>query len=338
MRPHLICIILLILSSESNLENLAQPHDRINFNLRPNKRIERRLIAEALMCIYRYDTPRRFGYIGMGSYYFSDFVLFHKIFGIENMVSIEYDIENRKRFEFNKPFDCIDMVFGTTHDVLDSLKIFSERPVICWLDYYDRLTQAILGDIQTALTRAQVGSAIIVTLKAGAFNKLADVEKFMLGLPPELRSPQNRALLSSSDGMRNFMHAAISARIEVVLSALNEESKNPLEAKQIFNMSYRDGVAMVTFGWLLLDKKRRGSLEVEPNAFDAPGFSIAESDHLDIATPNLTFREIAHLKSLLPNGPGLSDFKKNALPITEGEAKKFAKFYRYHPNFADTEE
>ncbi len=138
-----------------------QPHDRINFNLRPNKRIERRLVAESLACIYRYDNPRRFGYVGMGSYYFSDFTLFHRVFGIGCMVSIERDEDNCERFDFNKPFDCIQMKYGETSDVLPTLDIFDKAPVICWLDYYDRINDCILGDIRTVLTKAQLPESVL---------------------------------------------------------------------------------------------------------------------------------------------------------------------------------
>ena len=58
-----------------------------------------------------FDYIKNYRYIGMGAKYFVDFSLLHKEFGIDNMYSMEINSaeKNRKRFEFNKPFNCIKM-------------------------------------------------------------------------------------------------------------------------------------------------------------------------------------------------------------------------------------
>lgn len=315
---------------------MSVPHDRINFNLRPNKRIERKLIAEALTCIYRYDNPRRFGYVGMGSYYFSDFIVFHRLFGIDNMVSIEADIGNIDRFHFNKPFDCIEMQFGTTHDLLSGLPIFDQSPVICWLDYYSYLTDAVLGDIQTVLTRATRGSALVITLQADGFKGPEHVDKFFSNLPEELDSIENKRRLSRANGVHEFMLEVIQSKIDSTIRDINVGSVDPIIPKPIINIAYKDGVKMATFGWLLLNQGQLDKLNVIPQALDAPGISVPNI--LDITAPTLTFKEITHLKTILPNGVAGADFEQRAKPIKKDPALQFAKFYRYFPSFADVEE
>jgi len=320
---------------------VQQPHERINFNLRPAKRIERKLVAEALSCIYRYDSPRRFGYVGMGSYYFSDFVLFHRLFGLDRMVSIESDEDHKDRFEFNKPFDCIEMAWGTTHQKLPQLELFVERPVICWLDYYDYLTDAIIGDAQTVIRRAMPGSALLLTMKARALDKPAKVKEFKDKLTQDARNLSDEALLSrGSKGITSFMTEVLIASIEPTVADLNagREDADKIELRQIVNMSYKDGDAMVTIGWLLLNKAQAQQLDTEPSALDAPGIKLAGADILEVTAPVLTFREIAHLKSILPNGVVGDDFEAKAGCVPPDDARSFARLYRYFPSFADVEE
>lgn len=319
-----------------------QPHEKINFNLRPNKRIERKLVAEALNCIYRYDNVRQFAYIGMGSYYFADFVLFHRMFGIDKMVSIESDSDNSDRFIFNKPFDCIKMEFGLTHDVLPRIQAFEEAPVICWLDYYSRLNSLILGDVDTFLRRAKIGSALIITLSGTPVGqkRAAELDTFFQHMPNSdaLNTVANKQRISQKDGLREFMLDQIEMRIEDYLATRNVTEKTPLKAKRIIHMAYKDAAPMVTYGWLLLDNTREQKLLENPGVLDAPGISLAQQKFIDITTPALTFREINHLKALLPHSVKSANFEDEARPIKKEDAEQFARFYRYFPSFADVEE
>jgi len=317
------------------------PHARINFNLRPAKRIERKLVAEALSSIYRYDTPRRFGYVGMGSYYFSDFVLFHRLFGLEKMVSIEIDEAHKARFEFNKPFDCIEMAWGPTTEQLPKLPVFDERPVICWLDYYSQLTDSIIGDAQTVLRRAQRGSALLVTLKSRALDNVKKLNEFKGGLSENLRKLSDEALLAKGGkGLATFMTEVLVASIEPTIADLNagRDEADKIELRQIVKMFYKDGDPMVTIGWLVLTHAQAAKLDAAPPALDAPGIVLSGSEMTEVSAPVLTFREIAHLKSILPNGPAADDFEKRAGAVPADDARLFARLYRYFPSFADVEE
>ena len=313
-----------------------QPAERINFNLRPSKRIERKMVGEALAAIYRYDSPRRFGYIGMGSYYFSDFILFHRLFGLDKMFSIEASSDS-ERFEFNKPYKCIEMVWGYTNEKLPTLKVFDERPVICWLDYYDRLTSSVLGDIKTFITKAQVGSALIVTVSCTPFSKKSPKADFLKELPEDLRDVSDKAVLQSAKEISRYMCDVITAAVEAQLVDRNAENPRSLSMRQIVNIYYKDNTPMATFGWLLLDNTRSEKLDADPLALDSPGVMV-DGKLTEIISPVLTFREISHLKTHLPAGADTDNFLRSAKPITEDAAKRFAELYRYYPSFADVEE
>lgn|GEM_PF-1669891 len=316
-------------------------NDRINFNLRPAKRIERKLVVEALSVIYRYDTPRRFGYVGMGSYYFSDFVLFHRVFGLEKMYSIEVDVRNKARFEFNRPFDCIEMAWGSTTEQLPKLPVFDDRPVICWLDYFDSLTNSIVGDAQTVLRRAQPGSAFLITLNAKPIDEISKLNSFRASLSEDLRKLSKDELLTSGKkGLSTFMTEVLCAVLESTMADLNagRNAAEILELRQIVNMMYQDGDPMLTLGWLLLTPAQAAKLDAEPHALDAPGIVLSGKPMREVTAPVLTFREIAHLKSILPNGRKASDFNKKLGGVPVEAATQFARLYRYFPAFADIEE
>ena len=66
-------------------------------------------------------------HIGMGAKYFTDFLLFHNEFGVTDMISIEAERERAMRYEFNKPLKSIQMIYGTTNEVLPQIDQFEEK-------------------------------------------------------------------------------------------------------------------------------------------------------------------------------------------------------------------
>jgi hypothetical protein len=77
---------------------------QFDYSLRPSKQVERKAMVEVLLSLSKagYNIPD-YGYIGFGSVYYVDFIMFHKYLFINKMVCVEWgDIERRMRF--NKPF------------------------------------------------------------------------------------------------------------------------------------------------------------------------------------------------------------------------------------------
>src|SRR4051812_32120603 len=113
---------------------MSRSYERINYALRPAKSVERKMMVEAFRRLSEFRLVDTYRYIGFGSTYFADFQLIHKSLNIQAMKSIERDVENRARFEFNKPFRCIEMEFGESNLVLPTLP-WADIPTIAWLDY-----------------------------------------------------------------------------------------------------------------------------------------------------------------------------------------------------------
>src|SRR5215217_2469184 len=141
-------------------------YELINYSLRSAKSAERKMLCEAMRKLSVFDTIENYNYIGLGSTYFSDFSLIHKMLGIEKMTSIEKDDANSGRFDFNRPYSCIQMEYGASEDVLPSLNW--EGRSILWLDYDDRLISPMLTDVNTFISKATSGSLFILTCNAQA--------------------------------------------------------------------------------------------------------------------------------------------------------------------------
>ena len=57
----------------------------------------------------------------MGSIYFVDFVLMHRLLGISRMLSVEYDRDIEKRVKFNRPFESVDVKIDAIGNVIPTL-------------------------------------------------------------------------------------------------------------------------------------------------------------------------------------------------------------------------
>ncbi len=65
---------------------MSSSFEKINYNLRPNKCIERKMMCETLSRLSHLEHLHNYRYIGLGSPYFSDFSLFHKNLGITELI------------------------------------------------------------------------------------------------------------------------------------------------------------------------------------------------------------------------------------------------------------
>src|SRR5258706_15892608 len=80
------------------------------------------------------------------------------------MLSIEKEESNWPRFDFNKPFRCVDLKLGHSNAVLPTLD-WSKRSLV-WLDYDGRLNKEVLADIATFCSKAVSGSIVLVSVNA----------------------------------------------------------------------------------------------------------------------------------------------------------------------------
>ena len=276
-------------------------YEEINYNLRPAKCIERKMLCEAFGRLSVFGKIESYGYIGFGSNYFTDFSLFHKALNICNMTSIEKDTSNKKRFEFNKPFSCIKIEFGNSTEVLPRLNLDSKK--IVWLDYDGKLTKDILLDLNYIFSKAVSGSVIIVSINVTPETLSDEISESRLEkIKVEIGS--NKVPNDTSEksfpgwGTARVCRKIILNEISQILNTRNAEYKkeNKLCYRQLFNFHYSDNAKMLTTGGIIYDEGHESHLT--RCSFNDLSFVRENEEEYIIKVPNLTFKEIRHLDEL----------------------------------------
>jgi hypothetical protein len=307
-------------------------YERINYAVRPAKNVERKMLVEALRRLSEFGPLPRYRYVGLGSTFFSDFSLFHKALGITKMVSIEKDVQNSRRFKFNRPFVCIKLAFGHSNDVLPALTLGSKA--IVWLDYDSRLRASVLTDINHFCTHAVGGSVLLVTVNAHPDGANQDRVRLLQEHIGELKIPAD----VTTPGLAQWGTAAVYQRIinNEILERINERNGGLAEDKklryrQLFHFRYSDGARMLTVGGIVYETRQQSIFNKCSFARQIP-FIREGADPYVIEAPNLTFRELHYLDSKLPTGSAVAESF-----IPPEDRARYSRIYRYFPRFAETE-
>lgn len=312
----------------------------INYRTRPAKSIERKMLCDALLRLSFFEPVENYRYIGFGSTTFADFILFHKILGVKDMVSIEKRKTDKARFEFNKPFDRIRIEYGDSNEVLPSLTW--DLKTILWLDYDGKLTDTILEDIACASMNLVSGSTLIVTVNAMPDfppSTEEDVQDYRLEqfrkrvgsdkVPPDLKG-------------KNLDRKEIATTYEQVI--LNEiaqtlrdrnglfSDEHKVKYNPLFNFHYQDGAKMLTVGGIFYEARDEANLE--RCEFENLEFLKSDETLYEIEVPNLTHRERLYLDKTLLHGS--SDDGKQ-IGLTEKDINNYKRLYRYFTTFAEIE-
>jgi hypothetical protein len=314
-------------------------YELINYSIRPAKAIERKMLCEAFRRLSEFGSLEAVRYVGFGSTYFSDFAIFHKSLGIRHMISIEKDVANGGRFEFNRPFRCIEMRLGHSNAVLPTLAWNTRN--VAWLDYDDRLDVQALADIRFLSMSVTPGSALIVSVNAHP----DDYDEAHPRLPQLVeRVGEEKVPNGIAEGdLAGWGTAAISRRIitneiRETLIARNGAlaAENQILYKQLFYFQYADGAKMVTAGGLFYE---RGQTPIVAKC-DFEALPFIRTDQRPrcrpcmIEVPSLTYKEIRRLNTQLPR---TQRSRLTSPKVAARDLKKYEAIYRYFPHFAETE-
>lgn len=316
--------------------------EKINYNIRPNKCIERKMICEVLSRLSFIDDLKSYRYIGFGSTYFTDFTLFHKQLGIDDLISIESAKHKKERFELNKPFSCIQILYGKATTLLPNLELDKKKNIV-WLDYDGVVEDYMFGDIDTIVSSAKEGSIFMISLNVESLQGGSKEEKFksLVQKVGKQRIPieyHNENL--NGKKFIEVIYQMIDMQINKSLSERNGNSVKKIEYKQIFNYLYKDGVPMLTIGGIIYSVDQKQS--VSRMKLHELNHVRSGKEQYKIQCPNLTYKEIHLLNNLLPcdlkiNNKGNvtnKEFKK--IPLTSSDIKDYSEIYRYYPNYAET--
>lgn len=305
-------------------------YESINYRIRPAKSIERKMLCDTFRRLNEFALVESYRYVGFGSTFFSDFILFHKTLGIENMISIEKDESKKERFEFNVPFRCVDWMPGTSNEILPRLKW--DFKSIVWLDYDNSLDIDMLIDVKYLIGSMTSGSMMILSCNAHYKNgeRLTKMkENLQEKMPQSLKEEDLEAWNVAKESRKIIL-----SQIEETLLERNalRPKGNKYKFQQLFNFNYSDGAKMLTFGGFFYEEGEE-SKYLKCNFENLP-FVRKEGKPCLIEVPSLTYKEIRYLDTQLP----YEDISSLTLPgVKKSDIEKYADYYRYFPNFAETE-
>lgn len=322
---------LLITIMTESVKKMSNSGRLINYTLRPAKCVERKIICELLTKFSTKNPIHLYRYIGFGAFYFSDFVLFHNQLNINKMISIEQS-SNPERYDFNKPYNCIEMAYGAASHVISNKIDFSDDTKdVIWLDYDGIFTTDVLNDIRLLIDRVSSESFIFTSFNTSV--PITDSarlpylqENFRDYLPPKLEEKHiTRKTLPS------ILFSIFDTAVQKGMMARNVKEKVDLIASPIFFVKYKDNAEMVTIGYYVCKSDVFDDAIVQCIPWRPQG-----DEPFSIDVPCFTKAEIREINRLLP-GATASEIHTKLPYLEEKDIKNYIVMYKYYPNFLDSQ-
>ena len=321
---------------------------KIDYLLRPSKQIERKLFIEALQVLSKAGYHiRDYQYIGFGSVYYADFILFHKYLSISEMTCIEKELVPR-RMDFNKPYPFINVEIKSAREFIESSVPF-EKPQFVWLDYDANLNTDMLEDIDGFLTRLPQGSVFVVSVSANAgplAGYVSEPDRTILkgkALRERIAEAMNvefgrflrkpRKTIKEPDVKEENVPSLFSDLIaERIKQSLTVRSDS-LHFHTLFKYVYADNAQMFTLGGIV-DKQYR-SERLRRSGVRALDFVVNRADDppIAISVPRLTLREKQWLEQYRVDPASTEPL---AFEMDVDAVKSFVRYYKYYPTYYET--
>jgi hypothetical protein len=320
---------------------VSHSFEHIDYSVRRAKYAERRMLRDIFRRLRPFGQVEDYEYIGLGSVWFSDFLLFHRSLGIKSMISIEKAEGAKARFEYNRPFH-IDLRFGHTSKVLPKTNLQGRK--VIWLDYDDALRPEILRDVRTVALKAGSGSLLAVTVRCSASR---ETDQFRTeraeGDESDTRNPSARFMDNFSDfkvrddiidaDLEGYVFGRLSLelineQVDDVLSKRKATDVGLVKRLPVCSFEYADGAQMTTAVMLFVGEAEEPLVgECDFQSLDF----IDGQDPVYIDVPNITPKEFRDLEQQLPLPEGA---QLDCGVVPPEQVSQFVKFYRYLPNYA----
>lgn len=305
----------------------------IDYRIRPGKYAERLMMVETFRRL-RFGAVESYQYVGLGSVYFSDFSLVHKALGITKLISIERAEHDKRRFEANIPFRCIEMRWGETGAELP--KVDLDLRSIVWLDYDGRLNRSVLADVREVAARVTSGSVLAVTVQSRFDRVVGDdgVDESVATIRDALGDERVPFDITTQalrgDGTGKLYRNVILEEITRTLADRNagKHQGQQMHVRQLLNFRYEDGVRMMTVAFVFYDAGQQALFSL--CRFEDLDFCRSDEEVFEIEIPKLTPREVRFLDRQLPCAP--DDLDLAAVPPRD--ARQYSRIYRYFPAVA----
>ena len=322
--------------------------DHINYAIRPNKTVERKLVFETLAFLDPVYNFAEYQYIGLGSVWFVDFVLAHRYLSISDMISIEKDERLAARAKFNKPYACVNIELGESSLVLPFLSL-EERQILVWFDYDTSLDGPVLEDLSILCSRAKSGSLVIVTINAnkdrlpgknGNGSEFSSDEErlrhFVGDFAPDL-IPQflpKKAMQASQ-----YPSTLASLIFQHMSRQVRKAGREDDRVLPLFNIAYKDSTQMLPVGAAIENKQYSNRTTEELIKLEAQKAirRMSEDSQITIKVPPLTLKEKATLDQLMPcdTTPTEDMVSQLGFRLKPSQIEAYHNFYRYYPMFGE---
>lgn len=312
--------------------------EKIDYSIRPAKCVERRLIGQTLSFLAAAFPIKEYRYVGFGSLWFVDFVLFHRWLQIDKMISIEQAAEigqMPKRFNFNKPLRCIKVLAGSARKCLPTA-LKGAQKTVAWLDYDGTLESALSGDLGVTLPAMRDGNFLLISVNAHSGqlkNKkhndesISEVE-YLETVAPDLVPPNASERITKKE----FPGLAIEILTNALIARTKELGRD-LEYVPIWTFVYQDGAPMITVGGVFLSAASRAKFD-ELQLFSRFDFLSRDGTATNIALPIVTLREKLYLDGLMPATPP-PRLGRLKFEMEQASFDAFIRFYNYIPTFGE---
>lgn len=301
----------------------------VQFDLRPAKQVERRMLLDAFQRLAQAGfSIRDYAYTGFGSLHFIDFVIFHKLLGIDQMLSVEHDLALEGRVRFNCPYRCVDIMMGSATDVIPTLS--RDQQHILWLDNDEPVTKAILNDVYLAGSQLPTGSFLIVTVDVEPPVKDAyDAHTNKLYFEEEAQN-----YLGLLDIQAFTKENLYKTSKQVIMNALKEgmAGRTSIDFHPLFYFVYAGSHRMMTIGGMIgsnAEKRKLNSMNKEGAVY----LRMKENeDPYEIKVPVFTRKERHLLDSAMPCPAG---WQPTEFTIPVEHIETYREIYRFLPSYVE---
>ncbi len=320
---------------------------KLNYITRPSKHIERKIFVDVLRCLSKigYNIPK-YHYVGFGSYYYADFILFNRHLSITDMTCLENDKDIKKRMEFNKPFKFIDLKIEDCGKFIT--KIDKSKRYIVWLDFEKKLNKTILVNIKSLIHSLKDGSLFIITVNADS-KEMSGLEFANEAISSEFNKKQIDLLYQKSSEELNpfcgeikrndvspknlpslYSKTIKNAIINALIARSGESS-----FYQLFNYIYQDGARMLTFGGII-DSNNKETI-INESLSGIKKYINYDEIPTKIELPSLTLKEKIYLDQNIEKNDKIKG-GLSGLPfeLSSEELLNYLKFSKHYPTFYET--
>ncbi len=303
---------------------------KVNYNLRPSKSIERKMILEVLKEVCTPKLSKKYRYIGFGSSFFTDFRLFHRGLNITDMISIESKVSSVNRVKFNKPFSCIKLEIGFSQEVLPKLNW--DKKFVAWLDYETGLRDYMFDDLETCARNSKSGSFMIITLRRDLGNQSKETfeQTFGPNVFPGLKEEDLQPTKSPSTIKKMFTN-----KINDILNDTYAayEANQRIIFKQLFDFTYKDEAQMYTFGGIFIQAGDEDKFKnYNFNKFEFIG---TQENPYDISFPIITNKEYHVLNRILPSSRKKFLASKSISFVPNEHKESYFNTYKFYPAYVE---